>query len=385
MTAEKIMEFGMIDDEDKDIDENDEIISESNQQCDDNKIAKVIHWNKFILLGNDEKTKQQLNVEMIKRIKSVKPGQCCTLIYTSGTTGPPKAVMISHDNLTWQSRAIFEHVKTFKKDGSPHASVSYLPLSHIAAQLADIWFPMGFCANYPQCKSWQIYFARPDALKGSLGLTLKAAKPTFFFGVPRVWEKIEEKIKKTASKNAPSIPQKILINWLKSVMLKSYFNKQVDGDMNIPWGHSLGQRILVKKVKNILGFDRLQVSYSGAAPISRETLEFWGSLGIPIIEVYGMSESCGIHTVSLPYYNCIGTVGVPLPGVTTLLQNEQSGDRKDKPGHGEICMRGRHIMMGYMYDEIKTKQVIDDEGYLHSGDIGIINDKYNILSITEKK
>merc|ERR1712176_283182 len=94
---------------------------------------------------------------------------------------------------------------------------------------------------------------------------------------------------------------------------------------------------------------------------------------------YGMSESSGIHTIALPYHNKMGTVGCPLMGATTLLQNEPD---RDKAGNGEICMRGRHIMMGYMYDEEKTKRAIDDEGYLHSGDVGMILEPWNVLKIT---
>ena len=361
-----------------DVKENDPIISEANKNIDSNT-AKVLHWNEFMKLGDDKSTMDKLNEEMKKRRESIKPGQCCTLIYTSGTTGPPKAVMISHDNVTWQSRVILDTIKTVKKDGSPHASISYLPLSHIAAQLLDIFFPMAFTAFYPQCKSWEMFFARPTALKGTLALTLKEAKPTLFFGVPRVWEKIQEALIKKTRANPPSTPKKLLINYLKDICLKSYYARQLDGDNTIPFGLGFAESMLVNKVKSGLGFDRIQCTFTGAAPTSTATLEFWGSLGVDIIEVYGMSESCGVHTVSLPYYNKQGTVGVPINGVTTLLQNDPE---RDSPGHGEICMRGRHIMMGYMYDEDKTKRAIDDEGYLHSGDVGIILEKYNILKIT---
>lgn len=100
-------------------------------------------------------------------------------------SGPPKAVMISHDNVTWQSRSAMETMQSLKKDGSPHSTVSYLPLSHIAGQLLDIFYPMAFTANYPACKEWIMHYARPTALKGTLGITLKYARPTLFFGVPR--------------------------------------------------------------------------------------------------------------------------------------------------------------------------------------------------------
>eukprot|EP01084_Bolivina_argentea_P090013 162264_1 len=359
-----------------DIDENDPIIASSNTNDD---VATVFHWKEFMKLGSDTTTLSRLESECTKRRDSIKAGQCCTLIYTSGTTGPPKAVMISHDNITWQARAVLVSLQSFKKDGSPHATVSYLPLSHVAAQILDLFGPIAFTAFYPQCKSWEVYFARPTALKGTLALTLRAARPTILFGVPRVWEKIQEALIRKARETPASAPKQMLIDWLKSVCLQGYYARQLGGDMKRPFGYSLAEKILINKVKSALGLDRVQVTFTGAAPTSVATMEFWGSLGVDVLEVYGMSENCGVHTISLPYYNQIGTVGVPLDGVTTLLQNDP---QRDSPGHGEICMRGRHIMMGYMYDEDKTRRAIDDEGYLHSGDVGTICDEYNVLKIS---
>lgn len=338
--------------------------------------AKVIHWNTFMEMGLPNEDIEQ---EMEKRIDAIKPGMCCTLIYTSGTTGPPKAVMISHDNVTWQSRATMETLKSLKKDGSPHASVSYLPLSHIAAQLLDIFYPIAVTAYYPLVTSWEVYMARPTALKGTLGLTLKDARPTFFFGVPRVWEKIQEGIIQKNRDNPPSSLKSMMIGWLKPINTKSYYSRQCGGNMAVPWFNGVAQKVLVNKVKAKLGFDRVQATFTGAAPTSTATLEFWGSLGIDVIEAYGMSETCGVHSISLPYHHKQGTVGVPLTGCTTKLQFE---DGRDKPGNGEICMRGRHIMMGYMYDEEKTKLTIDHEGYCHSGDVGTLLEEYNLLKIT---
>ena len=138
----------------------------------------VYTWEDFLRIGSsisDDAVDQRGNV--------IRPGNCASLIYTSGTTGPPKAVMISHDNITWTSQNIIDH---YMKLNHEDRVVSYLPLSHIAAQLIDIYcmLILGGCT----------YFAQPDALKGTLTVTLKEVRPTFFFGVPRVWEKIEEKM-----------------------------------------------------------------------------------------------------------------------------------------------------------------------------------------------
>merc|ERR1712048_1407064 len=149
---------------------------------------------------------------------------------------------------------------------------------------------------------------------GTLSLTLKAARPTIFFGVPRVWEKIQEALLKKARAAPPSAAKKLLIDWLKGILLQSWYNQQLGGSMEKPFGYSLAQSILVKKVKEGLGFGRVQATFTGAAPTSKTTLEFWASLGLNITEAYGMSESSGIHTIALPYWNKMGTVGVPLMG-----------------------------------------------------------------------
>lgn len=128
------------------------------------------------------KTGSDVTDEALKaRSNDWKPGQTCTLIYTSGTTGPPKAVMITNDNITWTVRTILYSLP--RETLEPHdVLISYLPLSHIAAQIIDMHTSMA--------TGYQVYFAQPDALKGSLGATLKEVRPTAFFGVPRVWEKI---------------------------------------------------------------------------------------------------------------------------------------------------------------------------------------------------
>jgi long-chain-fatty-acid--CoA ligase ACSBG len=134
--------------------------------------VKVYTWNEFLEIGAHVNDK-----DVLARMNSIRPGHCCTLIYTSGTTGPPKAVMLSHDNVTWT-------VKIFASEYVLHGTkpgrlVSYLPLSHVAAQMIDIYYSLYSCST--------TYFAQPDALKGSLTKTLVDVKPTVFFAVPRVW------------------------------------------------------------------------------------------------------------------------------------------------------------------------------------------------------
>ncbi|KAG6956252.1 hypothetical protein JG687_00010710 [Phytophthora cactorum] len=217
----------------------------------------VYSFEDFMEIGKDVKD------ETLKEIMdSQKPGNCCTLIYTSGTTGDPKAVMISHDNVVWTILSVVGMIKrNFNHEmHNGDRLVSYLPMSHVAAQLIDIWLPI--------CGGLQIYFAQPDALKGSLGVTLKEVRPTFFFGVPRVWEKIAEKMCMQG-------------NWK------------------------------------------------------------------------------------------ISTCGRTIDGSET----------KVVPGTDELIFGGRNLMMGYLKGEQQTKDTIDEDGWLHSGDCGKI-DEDGFMSIT---
>ena len=152
--------------------------------------SQVMTFNQFLEIGKKYVPK---NVEcsLEHRMKQQKPGNCCTLVYTSGTTGNPKGVMISHDNYTWTANYT---MKTFNMDFGNERMVSYLPLSHVASQIIDIVSSL--------LSGAEVTFAEPTALQGTLVDTLLEVKPTFFFGVPRVWEKIEEKMKAVAANNS---------------------------------------------------------------------------------------------------------------------------------------------------------------------------------------
>jgi len=332
------------------------------------KSVNVYTWDAFMKLGTSASTKT-----LTKRMKNQVANECCTLIYTSGTTGRPKAVMISHDNCTWTTKAMLGSMQRSlpfgETPGGEHV-VSYLPLSHIAAQILDIHGPMFMTAlgTYPTT----VHFARPTALKGTLGDTLKKCRPTIFFGVPRVWEKIQEKM--VAKGRGNSALKKVIVAQCRAVGTKWHEACQVGGSGYKPTGFGLANGIAFKNVKKAIGLDRVKVCVTGAAPIAPATMQFYGSLGIHIMEVYGMSESTGPHTLGLPDYFKVGTVGPNIMGTETKIFPD-----------GEICFRGRHIMMGYLYNEAKTRETIDREGWLHSGDIGVLDPVTRLLKITGRK
>ncbi|XP_068276541.1 long-chain-fatty-acid--CoA ligase ACSBG2 isoform X2 [Nyctibius grandis] len=323
------------------------------------KRPNLYSWSEFMNLG-----KGVPDTQLRKIVESQKPNQCCTLIYTSGTTGQPKGVMLSHDNVTWTASAAARFIMLSDAKEKQELVVSYLPLSHIAAQMSDIWSAMTFGV--------QIFFAQPDALKGTLVDTLREVRPTAFLGVPRVWEKMEERMKSIGAKS--SALRRKVASWAKGVGLQTNL-KRMNGCSDVPVNFHLASHLVYKKVRKAIGLDRCTKCYTGAAPITRETLEFFLSLNIPVLELYGMSESSGPHTISLPHMFKLTSCGKELTGCQTLI------DKPDADGNGEICFSGRHIFMGYLNMEEKTKEAIDEAGWLHSGDLGK-HDKDGFLYIT---
>ena len=290
------------------------------------------------------------------RIAAQDPDDCCTLIYTSGTTGNPKAVMISHDNITWTAR---ESLTPYGGVSSDDRVISYLPLSHIAEQVVSLHGPMvgGACTSFAESLD-------------KLGDNLREVRPTMFLGVPRVWEKIQAKIIAGAAQNS-GLKKKIGM-WAKGVGLKAG-NAEQRGE-GPPLLHGLADKLVFSKVRAALGLDQSRLQVTSAAPISRSTLEFFLSLGVRIVEVYGMSECTGPTTISPPPHKYrTGKVGLPLPGTEVKIAPD-----------GEICMRGRHVFKGYYKNPEATAEALDDEGWLHSGDIGEF-DKQGFLQITDRK
>lgn len=301
----------------------------------------VHSWEDFLELGKGVK-----DAAVDARAASIKPGNCASLIYTSGTTGQPKAVMISHDNITWVAKNVVDHYMDLNHTDR---IISYLPLSHIAAQMIDVHCMMniGGCA----------YFAQPDALKGSLTVTMREVHPTFFFGVPRVWEKIQEKMVQMG-RSVTGI-KKALSTWAKGCGTAHCDMMQYGNDGGTPWGYGCANTVILNRIHAALGLDQVKGCFTAAAPIAPETLNYFASLDIPVLEVFGQSECTGPHTVCGAAAWKIGTCGRPMKGTVSKIDKTT----------GELCYSGRHIFMGYMYLPDGTAETIDEDGFLHSGDV----------------
>lgn len=308
-------------------------------------------WTTFLSFADEDDVNCQKVVE--ERIHALSPGECCSYIYTSGTTGTPKACMLSHDNLVWTAHVTMRHFNFTTEE----KTISYLPLSHIAAQLVDIHCPMA-------CGS-TLYFAQPDAMKGSLSGTLKEIRPTCFLGVPRVWEKIQMLVEREIQKS--NYFKRKLMNYAIKTGSETHLNKEKGID-DQPFSWSLIKKVVWDKVREVLGLDQARLLVSAAAPMRRETVEFFLGLNMPINEIYGMSECTGPQTFSSDDSRKTGSAGMPLPGSEIKVHDP------DQNGEGEICFRGRHIMLGYKDDLEETKKTFDEDGYLHSGDIGKVDE-----------
>lgn len=315
----------------------------------------VLSWQDLLDIGKKEKD-DELNV----RLKQVAINQCCHLVYTSGTTGPPKAAMLSHDNITFTAQ-IMNKVYGLKDKGQER-NVSYLPLSHIAASMMDM-FVMMTCQG-------TTYFADKGALKGTLTLTLQEAVPTLFFGVPRVWEKIQEKMLEVGRANKGL--KKSIGQWAKQTGLE-YNQNVLNGtglSMSSELKYMIADKVVFQKVKTALGLQKCKSFFVAAAPIALETLEYFMSLDIVIFEIYGMSECTGPHTFNCKEHQKVGSIGKTLPGcLTKIASNEDTGCI-----NGEVLMKGRNVMMGFLNSVEKTKEAITDNGWLRSGDLGTIDE-----------
>jgi long-chain acyl-CoA synthetase len=314
----------------------------------------VLSWDDF-----NRKAEGTPQSELDARLAGLETSGLATLIYTSGTTGPPKGVMLSHSNLAWTSRLLID--VDGRSDGATDVSLSYLPLSHIAEQMASVHMPVTAGST--------VYFA--ESLE-KLADNLKDARPTVFFGVPRIWEKFHAGL--SAKLGEVKGGKRKLVDWARRVCTE--VNAHRDRGTRIPrllaMQYALANKLVIGKIKTALGFDRARALISGAAPIAPDVLAFFASIDLPIREIYGQSEDSGPTSYNLVGRTRIGSVGPPLPGVEVKIAED-----------GEILVRGPNVFVGYYKEPEATAETLKD-GWLCSGDLGVI-DKDGFLNITGRK
>ena len=293
-----------------------------------------------------------------ERTESIDEDDLFTFIYTSGTTGPPKACMIRHRNYysMVQKSDEFEERLTLPGD----VLLLYLPLAHNYGRLLHLSGAyIGFTTAF-----------LPDPMQAAA--ELPRVRPTLFPSVPRVYEKIYATV--AARFEAETGLRRRLVDWALRVGREVSVLRQAG--QPVPGGlarkHRLADRLVYSKVKERMG-GRLRIANAGGAPLSRDVAEFFHSIDILILEGYGLSEVTTAATVNRPEAFKFGTVGKPMPGVELQFEAD-----------GEILIRSNTVFAGYYRDPEATAEVLDDEGFVHTGDIGHLDDD-GFLVITDRK
>jgi long-chain acyl-CoA synthetase len=311
-----------------------------------------IGWGAFSSLGATVP-----DAEITARLKGISPHEAGTLLYTSGTTGAPKAVELSHAALCHCN----EVMRLTAGYGPGDRVISYLPLAHIAEKMLTVHSFAAF--------GYQVYFARSVQ---ELAQHLPEVRPTVFFGVPRVWEKLAGGLRERLA--AATGTKAKFFSWAQGVGRAWH---AAERDARKPGAalavqYRLAERLVYGKVKAATGLGDARFLFSGAAPIAPEVLEFLAGLDIVVLELYGQSETCGPTSTNMPGANKIGSVGRAVPGTELRIAED-----------GEVLVRDAKLLTGYAGRPDATAETLVD-GWLHSGDLGRL-DADGFLYITGRK
>jgi long-subunit acyl-CoA synthetase (AMP-forming) len=292
--------------------------------------------------------------------RSVQPDDLLTLIYTSGTTGPPKGVQLTHANLVAGIRG-FDQVIAFPDEGRV---VSWLPMAHIAERACSHYLPMFVGFSTTCC---------PDPRQ--VVAYLPEVRPSWFFAVPRIWEKLKAAIE-AGIEAEQDAAKKQATQWALDVGLRKVRADQAGEpvDEKLAEEHAQADELVLSKIRARLGLDAVESVNVGAAPTPREVIEFFHAIGIPLAELWGMSETTGYGTCNPPERIKIGTVGPPSPGAEMRLADD-----------GEVLVRGPFVMTGYRNQPETTREALDEDGWLHTGDIGELDDDGYLRLVDRKK
>ena len=297
------------------------------------------------------------SLDLAAEVGNSTPDTLATVIYTSGTTGPPKGVMLTHRNVVWTAEG---YLRMLEVEPVGFRAVSYLPMAHIAERMSTHYLAVIGGYEVTTC---------PDP--GLVAAYARDVRPQIMFGVPRVWEKLYAGVQAALGAD----PEK-----------KQGFDGAVATAIPIAERRTLGtaspedeatwkalDEAAFAGVRALLGLDAVEYAITGAAPIPAELISWFRAIGVPLSEIYGMSESTGPMTWE-PTRVKAGTVGVAFPGTVVFLADD-----------GEVCTRGGNVFQGYLDDPEKTAEALDADGTLHSGDIGLFDDEGYLRIVDRKK
>jgi len=351
--------------------ENDEQLDKVLGILSDTRVERVVVWDAKGLWGFaddrvrffDDFVKQgqmllEANPGLLEaRGAAIRPDDIAMIIYTSGTTGPPKGAMLSHANILWVTAALLQ-ANALREDDEV---VSYLPFAHIYENLISVFqaIHLGYVVNFVESLD-------------TLFQNLREISPTYFASVPRIWEKLASTVE---LRMADSTRLKRSAYRLAVATGRRYARARHAGGRPGPalaLLYRLAYWTILYPLKRRLGFERTRIAVCGAAPASPELFEYYHALGIPLIEGYGQTESTGVISINMVERPRVGTVGQPIPGIEVALDDD-----------GEILTRGPHVFKGYFKDPELTAETIDNDGWLHTGDIGAWEEGY--LKILDRK
>ncbi len=313
---------------------------------------RILTFEELLELG-----RAQSAADFDESVAALDSADVAVIVYTSGTTGPPKGAMISHVNM----HAAFTDYDAIFSLGPGDEVLSYLPLCHIAERLVTVinGISAGYTANFGEGGA-------------AFANDLREVQPTFFLGVPRVWEKMLASVQ-VRMNDASWLKRRNYQYWTSkgSRLAKARMSGRLGvGDRVVG---VLGWLMLYRALRERLGMSRCQNALSGAAPIAPQILDWFWSIGVPVREGYGQTENCAQATINPQRGVRIGTVGLPVAGAEVRIAED-----------GEILTRGAGTFVGYYKNPQATAETIDAEGWLHTGDIGVFDDD-GYLKITDRK
>ena len=319
----------------------------------------VLSWDELVARGKAALEEDPGQID--RSSAEVTQSDLATLIYTSGTTGTPKGVMISHRNVLWTIESI---ARTFPEIPEHVRVMSYLPLAHVGERMASHYTTL-----------WWAGSARyvPDITK--VAEAVQQTRPEVFFAVPRVWEKFHAGLMARLESN-PNARKRALALTAVGLAEAAQRIKRAGGRPG-PGDRvklRLFDHLVFSKIRTGLGLDELKLAISAAAPISPDLLMFFRGIGIPVYELYGMTESSGPGTTNRSGANRIGSVGRAMPGVEATTTDD-----------GEVLMRGGLVTEGYYKDPEGTTEAFGEDGWLHTGDLGRLDEDEFLTIVGRKK
>lgn len=292
--------------------------------------------------------------------QAVEPDDVLTLIYTSGTTGPPKGVQLTHDNVVFAIGCI-EDIIQFPDGGRV---ISWLPYAHVAERQCSQYLPMVMAFTTTDCPDPRQVMAH-----------MPEVRPTWFFAVPRIWEKLKAGLEAMVAGEQDEAKkaglEKAFEVGLQKVRLEQAGEPVPE---ELAAAHAELDEKVLSKIRETLGFDQIVAVNVGAAPTPKEVLEFFHAIGVPVAELWGMSETCGAGAVNPPEKIKIGYVGPPTPGCEIKLADD-----------GEVLIKSRFVMKGYRNLPEKTAEALTEDGWLQTGDIGELDEDGYLKLVDRKK